>query len=589
MLLLILFLFFTTSVFAADEFTINQSIDYTLEQNNKTSVSHQVEITNNFSQIYPQKYQIQISNYQIENIKASDDGGSIIEKIEKNSTSTTIHFKFNQQNTGKNNITSFKINYQILNLLKNKGSVKEIELPFYSDSCTNCRQNISLSVPSSFGNPSFTSIPISNLESNNDKLIIHYNLNKEKNKKLFLIFGNYQIFDFSLKYFLENNTSFPAIYQIAIPPDLNNQQIIYKQIDPFFQNITVDADGNWLAQYLIDANQKLEVNIEGQTKISAPKSTEEISDQNLYTQEQKFWPTSNPKIQTLVKTLKTPKQIYDFVVNTLNYDYASINSAYRKGALAALDTPNSCLCTEFTDLFVTLARAKNIPAREIEGFAYTTNSRLKPINVNTDILHAWPQFYDSQKKQWLSVDPTWTKTTNGIDYFNDLDLNHFAFVIHGQNSELPLPPGSYKNDQNTKTVSVDLAKTELSKNITRPTLTLNSKDNSITIYNPNFFSLKDINITLTNNGYHTLINLLPPLSSSTIHPTNLNFFQSLIPKNSHLAFALKHQDIQQEEKYILVNKKHYFNLAISIISLTIILSFGGIILTIPKIRHEKNT
>ncbi|NCC70435.1 hypothetical protein EOM09_02540, partial [bacterium] len=54
---------------------------------------------------------------------------------------------------------------------------------------------------------------------------------------------------------------------------------------------------------------------------------------------------------------------------------------YNKSSFTSinLNLPNSSICTDFTDLFITLARAKGIPAREVQGFAYTNNSKIKPI------------------------------------------------------------------------------------------------------------------------------------------------------------------------------------------------------------------
>ena len=56
------------------------------------------------------------------------------------------------------------------------------------------------------------------------------------------------------------------------------------------------------------------------------------------------------------------------------------------------------------------------------------------------------------------VDPTWGKTTQGIDYFNSLDFEHVAFVIKGLDSEYPIPAGGYKFDKETKDVDVKFAK-----------------------------------------------------------------------------------------------------------------------------------
>jgi transglutaminase-like putative cysteine protease len=56
-------------------------------------------------------------------------------------------------------------------------------------------------------------------------------------------------------------------------------------------------------------------------------------------------------------------------------------------------------CTEHTLLFVSLARAVGIPAREVGGLAYPDIGR--PVFG----WHAWAEIHDG--RQWVSVDPTW--------------------------------------------------------------------------------------------------------------------------------------------------------------------------------------
>ncbi len=113
---------------------------------------------------------------------------------------------------------------------------------------------------------------------------------------------------------------------------------------------------------------------------------------------------------------------------------------------------------EFTDLFIALARAAGIPAREIVGYAYTTNSRLRPLSLVADVLHAWPEYYDSEKQTWIPIDPTWANTTGGVNYFDKLDFNHITFAIHGFSSELPYAAGFYKRSgKNSKDVMVRFA------------------------------------------------------------------------------------------------------------------------------------
>ena len=320
---------------------------------------------------------------------------------------------------------------------------------------------------------------------------------------------------------------------IPFPPETNSQKITYREINPPPQNIDIDPDGNFLAKYLISPDQTIEINLNGQAKIIHTNlNSAEISPQ-LYTTSKLFWETDDSSLINIASPLKTVKDIYNYVVNTLNYKTSNYDSATRQGATMALAFPNESLCTEFTDLFVTLCRIKNIPAREVQGFAYSNNTKIKPININTDVLHAWPQYYDNNKKSWVSVDPTWEKTTNGVDYFNDLDPNHFAFVFHGLDSQSPLPPGGYKDNQNVKTVNVEFAKEELSPTInplTFQTISSLFQPTKIKISNPNLSSISSINLSI-NSSYQKTISVIPPLSSIEVTIPNHNLIQNLNLKN----------------------------------------------------------
>ena len=165
-----------------------------------------------------------------------------------------------------------------------------------------------------------------------------------------------------------------------------------------------------------------------------------------YIKPQVYWESDNPSIQQLAQKLQTPQAIYNYVSNKLQYDFTRVTSEKpRLGAVGALNEPNSAVCLEFTDLFIAIARAANIPAREIDGFAYTDNPKQRPISEEKDILHVWPEYYDTTQKTWIMVDPTWGSTTGGVDYFNTLDFDHFAFDIRGESSVLPIPAGGYND------------------------------------------------------------------------------------------------------------------------------------------------
>ena len=244
-----------------------------------------------------------------------------------------------------------------------------------------------------------------------------------------------------------------------------------------------------------------------------------------------YWQVDDSEIKALAEKLKTPGAIYDYVVTKLSYNYDRVKpNTPRLGAKAILANPKDAICMEFTDLFIAIARAAGIPAREINGFAYTENPKLQPLSLVADVLHAWPEYWDGQKGVWIPIDPTWGSTTGGVDFFNKLDLRHFTFVIHGKDPIKPYPPGSYKLGPNPqKDVYVSFGKLPETR-LSSPEMTLVSKKFSllfgekleVSVQNPGPTALYDLNITTLFDGvdkYKNQISILPPFDSYEIRTT----------------------------------------------------------------------
>lgn len=456
-------------VFSSSEFETSYKVTYEVLQSGRTEVTQEISLINKLSNIYATQYSLIIKGGEIENVRASDGLGPLKNEIRKINGETTIILTFNQQVVGTGKTLNFNLQYDALDLAKKNGQIWEINIPKIGEKEEADSYSLFLKVPKSFGNP--TSIKPSPIEKEENE---NYNIFRFTKSQLIstgvnAIFGEFQIFDFDLSYYLENPESFPGEIRIALPPDTAFQKISYHEIDPEPINVSVDNDGNWLAKYNLSPKQKLIVKARGKAKIFGqpqeffPPPKEENLKKNILPQ--KYWEVNDPLISQKARELKTPREIYNFVVKTLNYNFERVEkNPKRMGALQALTDPQGSICMEFTDLFIALSRAAGIPAREINGFAYTTNEKLTPLSLNTDILHSWPEYYDRERKSWIPVDPTWEKTTGGIDYFNKTDLNHFAFVIHGENSESPPPVGSYKNnDIQNKNIQVSFGEYEEEK------------------------------------------------------------------------------------------------------------------------------
>ncbi len=456
---LFLFIFFTPKAFAENNFSTDYNVIYTVSQSSLTHVNINATLTNLTDKYYVSSYDIQVGFKDISNLIGFDSSGNINPKIVKKDNGTVINIAFNNPVMGLNNKLNFTLSFDTQEIAQNFNSIWDINIPGIAKENNFSSFNVTVKYPSFLGKPTFIKPALSNFNPSLGNLVF----TKENlgDSGISLAFGNFQVYDFTLNYNLENQNLFPVYTEIALPPDTNYQKIQIDSLIPKPTNVRIDKDGNWLAKYNLKSSQKLQIIAMGKAKVFLNPISENLDPTlgKLYLEKNQYWEVNNIKISDLAKKLKTPYEIYKYVVNTLNYDFSRVESnSPRLGALQSLAKPNSAVCLEFTDLFIAISRAAGIPAREIDGYAYTNNSSDRPLSFVKDVLHAWPEYYDFDKKTWIMVDPTWGKTTGGIDYFNTLDFDHIAFTIKGISSIYPVPAGGYKliNNINEKDVNIKI-------------------------------------------------------------------------------------------------------------------------------------
>jgi transglutaminase-like putative cysteine protease len=438
----------TNSVHADEAFAVDATVTYKVESSGKTIVTHDIFLENLFSTLYATTYTLSLENISAQNVTATDDKGRLIQvDSRQDGSKLDLKLSFADAVVGRGSKRHFVISYENSGFATKTGEVWEISIPRLSGESAFRNYSINFSVPDSFGQEAYISPqPTSSASSGGYK---NYTFSKESISQTGVTagFGQFQVFSFNLSYHLENPLGISSQTEIAIPPDTAFQKVYFNKIDPAPSDIHIDGDGNWMAVYKLSPRQRVDVNILGSVQIFAsfrhfPKPSQSALDNNL--KPTNYWQSDNERIKSLAIGLKTPEAIYDFVSKNLKYDMTRVQpNVQRMGAASALENSNQAICMEFTDLFIALARAAGIPAREINGYAYTENKELQPLSLVNDVLHAWPEYYDKNKGAWIPIDPTWG-STSGVDYFNKLDLRHFAFVIHGESDTKPYPPGSYK-------------------------------------------------------------------------------------------------------------------------------------------------
>lgn len=517
-------LVFPESLDAKESFLTSYNVTYNVFEKTPTRVQFEVALTNTTSLSYASSYSITLSFKNIENVKASDADGNITPQVSKKDDGQKIDLVFNKRVVGMGNTLYFNLSFDTTDVAKKVGNIWEINIPGLTNQDEFSSFNVHVRVPSSFGKP----IYIKPKQTENTLDFTKDDLGKSG---ISIAFGEKQYYSFTLKYHLENNNLFPITTEIALPPSTNYQNVFIESIDPKPRNVINDEDDNWLAQYQISPSDKKDITVKGMTEISLFPKKQFLSNeqQNKYLISKQYWQTQDLRIKTLAERLKTPAAIYEYVVKTLNYDYSRVTeNKPRLGALGVLDKPSSAVCLEFTDLFIAIARAAGIPAREVDGFAYTQNSKQRPLSLVKDILHAWPEYYDKESQAWIMVDPTWGKTS-GIDYFSTFDFDHFAFVIKGVNSSYPIPAGGYKLAAfgNTKDVEVTLVEnkpstlTSFDLKLNQPAFILSGLpvQGSITIKNTGNTILEKQNFTISASDIFEDMNVtfdkIPPFGFST--------------------------------------------------------------------------
>lgn len=450
---------------ATGEFQADYDVQYAVAPTGKTIVTQHVSLTNKLPNFYPEEYSLLLDSDKISNVIAYDDGGVITPAISIKDGKTQITLTFNVKAIGLGKSLKFSLRYEHSGVANKAGNIWEIYVPGVVNDPDIGDYSVSLAVPPTFGSAAYLSpLPGKGRSWTKEQMI---------RGGIAGAYGTAQNFDVTLSYALTNSGVIPQLQEISLPPSTAYQSVSLHELTPPPLTVVTDAEGNWIATYELGPRQNLSVTAKVSIAVYLTPRKDykqpsfETSD---YLKAAEYWQTTDPQITNLAKQYNTPRRIYDYVSNTLKYDYDKVNAAApRMGALEALKAPTEAVCMEFTDLFVAIARAAGIPARRVVGFAYTNNPKLRPLSLVSDVLHAWPEYYDAESNTWVPVDPTWANTTGGVDYFTKLDFNHLVFAINGLDSSKPYPAGYYRSpDKTGRDVRVEFADT--SKNTKAPNI-----------------------------------------------------------------------------------------------------------------------
>lgn len=500
LILPLLFILPSSANASNESFSVTSNSNFQIQEDASTRVSQQITITNNTEYYYTPSYSMTIGYNDVSNITVAGPNGSIPFNISDQDDGKKIEIKFQDRIVGLNRKNTFTVNFTSEKIAHKNGSLLEISVPGVRNIDDFESYSLSLFVPPSFGNPTIIK-PKKSYQLNDN--VITFEKEEIGESGIFVVYGNEQYYSFDLDYHITNSNLFPIKTEIALPPSTNYQEVIISNIEPLPNDVYQDDDGNWLAEFNLKSQQKRTVHVKGMVRVLHTPKPEVLTEvkRKKYLATQPYWELNSKEIREAAKNLNDAKDIYEYVVKTLSYNYDKVaGNNERIGAKAALANPENSVCLEFTDLFIALARSKGIPARAIEGYAHTENDKLRPLSLIKDVLHAWPEYYDDKKNAWVMVDPTWGNTTGGSDYFDVFDFDHIVFVKKGMDSDYPIPAGGYKFTIDSKDVRISFA--DKSDFVKRSFVSMES---SIPTYATTIFPING-HVTIQNTGNSAIHN-----------------------------------------------------------------------------------
>ena len=145
-------------------------------------------------------------------------------------------------------------------------------------------------------------------------------------------------------------------------------------------------------------------------------------DPNDYRGEELRYPITHPRIQALAQRAlegSDERSVAERIVELTHQQLTYAEEEPAGSVIVALSEGRG-ECTDFADLYTTVARAAGLAARTVYGLAYKDgpNPAL--------MFHAWNEFHDGSA--WRAVDPTWNQRTADATHLKLSDADAAAMM-----------------------------------------------------------------------------------------------------------------------------------------------------------------
>ncbi|MGI6468401.1 MAG: transglutaminase-like domain-containing protein [Syntrophomonadaceae bacterium] len=226
-----------------------------------------------------------------------------------------------------------------------------------------------------------------------------------------------------------------------ISADSQYQQTIEETFNHKVEKIVEGEAGSRIAHIIIDSiapgqSETIKVNYALQIKPNGGLKASAASELQQFLKPGKKIESNHPAIVAKAKQLTAftkcelakVNKIGSFINSHMSYKLDSPHK--NKGAISALQNGEG-VCEDYAALFVALARASGLPARQVNGFAdpkltgASWSSRSQEVSLQ-GFRHSWAEVY-LKDYGWIAVDPTFDiYPQEGKDNLVELSPSHIA-------------------------------------------------------------------------------------------------------------------------------------------------------------------
>ncbi len=174
---------------------------------------------------------------------------------------------------------------------------------------------------------------------------------------------------------------------------------------------------------IINVTYQVEINpsIHAEDVLSNPADTKYLTPSRLMIVDDVVKDIARDLTDGLDNTEAKARAIFDYVFKTVQYD--KNEPGWGQG-----DTQRVCLvgkgnCTDFHSLFISLARAANIPSRFMIGFQIPEGS-----GGQIKGYHCWAQFYANGQWKTVDISEAWKNPAKKDFFFGGFDVNKFTLT-----------------------------------------------------------------------------------------------------------------------------------------------------------------